>query len=79
MSLVQSLVLTYLSYANGPLVQVVGTPQVLSSTPSGSKFQAVVKKIPSSVPGQSIGQEPAHSQVTVPYVWMGQEFGDQSV
>jgi hypothetical protein len=30
-----------------------GTPQVLGSTPSGSEFQAMVKKIPSSVPLQS--------------------------
>ena len=32
-----------------------GTPRVLGLTPHGSEFQAVVKKIPSSVPCQSIG------------------------
>jgi hypothetical protein len=31
------------------------TPQVLGSTPRGSEFQAVVKKIPSFVPRQSTG------------------------
>ena len=40
--------------AKGCLAQTVrfpgGTPQVLSSTPRGSEFQAEVKKIPSSVP-----------------------------
>ena len=35
-----------------------------------SEFYAMVKKILSSVSGQSTGQEPAHSHVTVPCVWM---------
>jgi hypothetical protein len=56
------------------LESLSGTPQVLGSIPRGSEFQVVVKKIPSFVPNQSTGQEPAHSQVTVPCVWMGQGF-----
>jgi hypothetical protein len=49
----------YMLSAKGPIAESVdglsSTPQVLGSTPRESEFQAVVKKISSSVPRQSTG------------------------
>ena len=51
--IVKMLSIILINNAKGCLAQSVrlpgGTPQVLSSTPHGSKFQAEVKKIPSPV------------------------------
>ena len=58
--------------AKGRLVQAVrwpgGTPQVLSSTPRGSEFQAEVKKIPSPTPRCQSAVRPrlGSHRVTVP-------------
>jgi hypothetical protein len=60
-------VVWYLCYANGPLVQLVeslcSTHRVLDSTPRGSEFQTEVKKNPFICPRpKHRSRAPAHSQ-----------------